>query len=533
MKKEFEYIPTRFMLEDSYYDEEMANFAVTFIEQLCHTKGTWAGKKFKLLDWQEQIIRDLFGTLKPNGYRQFNTAYIEIPKKNGKSELAAAVALLLCCGDGEQRAEIYGCAADRGQATIVFDVAADMVRMCPALNKRCKILTSQKRILFTPTNSFYQVLSAEAYSKHGFNIHGVVFDELHTQPNRKLFDVMTKGSGDARMQPLYFLITTAGTDTNSICYETHQKAKDILEGRKIDPTFYPVIYGAGEDEDWTDPKVWLKSNPSLGETIGMDKVEAACESAKQNPGEENSFRQLRLNQWVKQAVRWMPMDKWDACAFPANEEMLEGRVCYGGLDLSSTTDLTSFCLVFPPEDEDEPYYVLPYFWVPEDTLDLRVKRDHVPYNLWHRQGYLETTEGNVVHYGYIEKFIERLGERFNIRDIAFDRWGATQMSQDLENMGFTVVPMGQGFASMSPPTKELMKLTLEKKIAHGGHPVLRWNMDNIFIRTDPAGNIKADKAKSTEKIDGAIAMIMALDRAIRCGNDTSESVYDTRGLLVF
>lgn len=329
------------------------------------------------------------------------------------------------------------------------------------------------------------------------------------------------------------MITTAGTDTHSICFETHQKALDILEGRKIDPTFYPVIYGAGDTEDWTDPKVWLKANPSLGETIGMDKVEAACESAKQNPGEENSFRQLRLNQWVKQAVRWMPMDKWDACAYPVNEEMLEGRICYGGLDLSSTTDLTSFCLVFPPEDEDEPYYVLPYFWVPEDTLELRVKRDHVPYDLWHRQGYLETTEGNVVHYGYIEKFIERLGERFNIREIAFDRWGAVQMVQNLEGMGFTVVPMGQGFASMSPPTKELMKLTLEKKLAHGGHPVLRWNMDNIFIRTDPAGNIKADKAKSTEKIDGAIACIMALDRAIRCGNDIGESVYDTRGLLVF
>ena len=531
MKQLKKYKPTRFMLNTSYYDKELADYAVSFIECLCHTKGTWAGKPFKLLDWQEQIIRDLFGTVKPNGYRQFNTAYIEIPKKNGKSELAAAVALLLCCGDGEQRAEIYGCAADRGQATIVFDVAADMVRMCPALNKRCKILTSQKRILFTPTNSFYQVLSAEAYSKHGFNIHGVVFDELHTQPNRKLFDVMTKGSGDARMQPLYFLITTAGTDTHSICFETHQKALDILEGRKIDPTFYPVIYGAGDTEDWTDPKVWLKANPSLGETIGLDKVEAACESAKQNPGEENSFRQLRLNQWVKQAVRWMPMDKWDACAYLVNEEMLEGRVCYGGLDLSSTTDLTSFCLVFPPEDEDEPYYILPYFWVPEDTLELRVKRDHVPYDLWHRQGYLETTEGNVVHYGYIEKFIEQLGERFNIREIAFDRWGAVQMVQNLEGMGFTVVPMGQGFASMSPPTKELMKLTLEKKLAHGGHPVLRWNMDNIFIRTDPAGNIKADKAKSTEKIDGAIAMIMALDRAIRCGNDVSESVYDSRGLL--
>ena len=227
MRKLKKYKPTKFRTRGSKYNKDAADFAVAFIESLCHTKGTWAGKKFELIDWQEQIIRDLFGTLKPNGYRQFNTAYIEIPKKQGKSELAAAVALLLTCGDGEERAEVYGCAADRQQASIVFEVAADMVRMCPALNKRVKILASQKRIIYLPTNSFYQVLSAEAYSKHGFNIHGVVFDELHTQPNRKLFDVMTKGSGDARMQPLYFLITTAGTDTNSICYETHQKAKDI------------------------------------------------------------------------------------------------------------------------------------------------------------------------------------------------------------------------------------------------------------------------------------------------------------------
>ena len=531
MRKLKNYKPTKFKAKGSYYDKEYADFAVAFIESLCHTKGTWAGKKFELIDWQEQIIRDLFGTLKPNGYRQFNTAYIEIPKKQGKSELAAAVALLLTCGDGEQRAEVYGCAADRQQASIVFEVAADMVRMCPALSKRVKILASQKRIIYIPTNSFYQVLSAEAYSKHGFNIHGVVFDELHTQPNRKLFDVMTKGSGDARMQPLYFLITTAGTDTHSICYETHQKAKDILEGRKIDTTFYPVIYGADESDDWTDPKVWEKANPSLGITVGIDKVRAACESAKQNPSEENSFRQLRLNQWVKQAVRWMPMDKWDKCAFAVNEEQLEGRVCYGGLDLSSTTDITAFVLVFPPCDEEDKYIILPYFWIPEDTLDLRVKRDHVPYYVWERQGYLQTTEGNVIHYGYIEKFIEKLGERFNIREIAFDSWGAVQMVQNLEGMGFTVVPFGQGFKDMSPPTKELMKLTLEQRIAHGGHPVLRWNMDNIFVRTDPAGNIKADKEKSTEKIDGAIATIMALDRAIRCGNNNCASVYDNRGLL--
>ncbi|MFR8776240.1 MAG: terminase TerL endonuclease subunit, partial [Eggerthellaceae bacterium] len=283
------------------------------------------------------------------------------------------------------------------------------------------------------------------------------------------------------------------------------------------------------------------------------KVKAACESAKQNPGEENAFRQLRLNQWVKQAVRWMPMEKWDKCAFSVDEDELEGRVCYGGLDLSSTTDITAFVLVFPPSlggassvprlgdgfatsccpplDEDDKYIILPYFWIPEDNLTLRVNRDHVPYDVWERQGFLQTTEGNVVHYGFIEKFIERLGERFNIREIAFDRWGAVQMVQNLEGMGFTVVPFGQGFKDMSPPTKELMKLVLEQKIAHGGHPVLRWNMDNIYIRTDPAGNIKADKEKSTEKIDGAVATIMALDRAIRCGNDGGASVYDDRGLL--
>ena len=460
VRKLKKYKPTKFMADTSRYDKNLADYAVMFIEHLCHTKGTWAGKPFELIDWQEQIIRDLFGVIKKNGYRQFSTAYIEIPKKQGKSELAAAVA-----------------------------------------------------------------------NKHGFNTHGVIFDELHTQPNRKLFDVMTKGSGDARMQPLFFLITTAGNDTHSICYEQHGKALDIMSGRKIDSTFYPVIYGADESEDWTDPAVWKKANPSLGITVGIDKVKAACDSAKQKPGEENAFRQLRLNQWVKQSVRWMPMDRWDACSFAVSEDNLEGRICYGGPDLSSTTDITAFVLVFPPQDEEDKYSILPYFWVPEDTLDLRVKRDHVPYDLWERQGLLMTTEGNVVHYGFIEKFIEELGTRFNIREIAFDRWGAVQMVQNLEGMGFTVVPFGQGFKDMSPPIKEFMKLTLEGRIAHGGHPVLRWNMDNIFIRTDPAGNIKADKEKSTEKIDGAIATIMALDRAIRCGNDNTASVYDSRGIL--
>jgi phage terminase large subunit-like protein len=327
-----------------------------------------------------------------------------------------------------------------------------------------------------------------------------------------------------------FLITTAGNDFNSIGYELHQKAVDILEGRKVDPTFYPTIYAADENDDWTNPEVWKKANPSMGITVQEDKIKIACENARQNAAEENLFKQLRLCIWVKQSVRWMQMHHWDECDFAVNPDELVGRECFAGLDLSSSIDITAFVLVFPPSTEEEKYIIMPYFWIPEDNLQNRVRRDHVPYDTWEMQGYIKTTDGNVVHYGYIENFIEELGTKYNIKEIAFDRWGAVQMVQNLEGMGFTVVPFGQGYKDMSPPTKELMKLTLEKKIAHGGNPVLRWMMDNIYVKTDPAGNIKPDKEKSTEKIDGAVALIMALDRAIR--KEINGSVYDDRGILV-
>ena len=521
------------MAKGSHYDKPTADYAVSFIEALCHTKGTWAGKPFELMDWQEQIIRDVFGTLKPNGYRQFNTAYIEIPKKNGKSELAAAVALLLLCGDGEQRAEIYGCAADRNQAKIVFDVAVDMVRFCPALEKRVKITESQKIIEYLPTKSKYQVLSADVANKHGFNTHGVIFDELHTQPNRKLYDVMTQGSGDARMQPLYFLITTAGNNTESICYEVHQKALDIIEGRKIDPTFYPVIYGAGMDEDWTDPKVWKKANPSLGQTIQIQRVRDAYQEALDNPAEENVFKQLRLNMWVSSLTRFIPEHIYNLGNQPIDMEALKGRDCYGGLDLSSTGDITAFVLMFPPRTPEEKYIMLPFFWIPEDTISQRVRRASVPYDVWYQQGYLMATEGNVIHYGFIEKVIEELGKTYHILEIAFDRWGAVQMTQNLEGMGFTVVPFGQGFKDMSPPTKEFYKLLMEGRIIHGGNPVMAWMAGNVVVDTDPAGNIKPTKAKSPEKIDGIVAAIMALDRCIRNEGQQQGSVYDERDMIVF
>lgn len=527
------YKPSRFMLPTSHYDKAKADRAVKFIENLCHTKGKWAGKRFWLLPWQEQLIRDIFGIVKTDGYRQFRTAFVEICKKVGKSELAAAVALYLLYADNEPSAEVYGAAADRQQASIVFDVARQMVEMSPALLKRSKLMTATKRIVNYGNSGYYQVLSAEVGGKHGFSVSGLVFDEIHTQPNRQLYDVLTKGSSDARQNPLHFIITTAGTDRHSIAYELHTKAVDILEGRRVDPTFYPVVYGLKDDEDWEDEANWYKVNPSLGYTVDIERLRDAYREAKQNSADEVTFKWLRLNMWVSSTVAWIP----DAIFMKGNEEIdlaaLEGRDCYGGLDLSSTGDITALVLMFPPRDEDEKYILLPFFWVPEETIPQRVKAASVPYDIWERQGYLLSTEGNVIHYDFIEKFINDLAEKYHIVEIAVDRWNATQMIQNLEGDGFTMVPFGQGFASMSGPTKDFYRLLMEGQIIHGGHPVLRWMAGNVVVDTDPAGNIKVTKAKSKEKIDGIVAAIMALDRCIRNQTEPQGSVYDERGLLVF
>lgn len=452
--------------------------------------------------------------------------------KTHNSELAAAIALYLLYADNEPSAEVYGAACDRNQASIVFDVARQMVEMSPALMRRSKIRTAGKRIINYRNAGFYQVLSAETGTKHGLNVSGLVFDEIHAQPNRKLYDVLTKGSGDAREQPLFFIITTAGNDKNSICYELHTKALDLMAGRKKDSTFYPVVYGLEHEEDWKDEANWYKANPSLGHTIQIDRVREAYRNAVENPAEENVFKQLRLNIWTSASIRWIPEQVYDKGNLPMDRDALRGRLCYGGLDLSSTSDITALVLAFPPRTEEEKYILLPFFWLPEDTLELRCRRDHVLYDVWQKQGFIQTTEGNVIHYGFIEKFIERLGETYHIREIAYDRWNATQMVQNLEDMGFTMVPFGQGFKDMSPPSKELFKLLMEGNIIHGGNPVIKWMAGNVVMRQDPAGNIKPDKEKSVEKIDGIVASIMALDRCIR-NRTGSGSVYDERGVISF
>lgn len=525
------YKPSQFMLPTSHYDKKKADRAVTFIENLCHTKGKWAGTPFWLLPWQEQLIRDIFGIVKPDGNRQFRTAFVEICKKVGKSELAAAIALYLLYADNEPSAEVYGAAADRQQASIVFDVAKQMVEMSPALMKRSKLMGATKRIVNYGNAGYYQVLSAEVGGKHGFSVSGLVFDEIHTQPNRQLYDVLTKGSSDARQNPLHFIITTTGNDRHSIAYELHTKAVDILEGRRVDPTFYPVVYGLKDDEDWEDEANWYKVNPSLGYTVDVERLRDAYREAKQNPADEITFKWLRCNMWVSSTVAWIP----DAIYMRGNEPIdmasLEGRDCYAGLDLSSTGDITALVLIFPPRDEDEKFVLLPYFWIPEETIPRRVKANSVPYDIWEKQGYIMSTEGNVIHYDFIEKFIMDLSEKYHILEIAVDRWNATHVIQNLEDNGLTMVPFGQGFASMSAPTKEFYRLLMEGKIIHGGHPVMRWMAGNVVVDTDPAGNIKVTKAKSKEKIDGIVAAIMALDRAVRHEGE-SRSVYDTRGIIL-
>lgn len=527
----------------SKINEESASRALFFIEQLKHATGEYAGKNFQLMDWQrDQIIRPLFGTLNPDGTRQYRTCYVEVPRKNGKTELGAAVGLYLLFADDEPGAQIYSAAGDRGQASLVFNAASPMVRQAKALTSRARIIDSQKRIAVYSTNSFYQVLSAEAYSKHGLNAHGILFDELHTQPDRQLWDVLTTSTG-ARMQPLVFVMTTAGYDRNTIGWEIHDYADKVARGIVEDPTFLSVIYSAPENADWTNEKIWRQCNPALGEFRNVDEMRTLCKRAQETPALEMTFRRLYLNQWVNSVERWMPMDKWDGCKGEVNQDELEGRDCYAGLDLASTTDLTALAYAFPYPDGH--YKALAHFFIPEDTMREHERKDRVPYSEWVRKGYITATPGNVIDYDYIQHKLCEDRKRFNIRELAFDRWGAAKLMTDLQEVDFVIdqklagtgrpllVPFGQGYASMSAPTKELMNIVLSKKLEHGANPVLRWNADNMVVTPDPAGNLKPDKSKATQRIDGMVALIMALGRATLYPLGGGKSIYETEEVKAF
>lgn len=516
------------MARKAGFEEGAADDVVAFFTKgLRHVKGPLAGEPFVLDGWQVSFLRELFGRKRADGTRQYRTAYIEIPRKNGKSTLSAGLALYLTVADGEQGAEVYSAAADRDQAAIVFDVAKQMAMNSPQLAKHLKPF--RRSMTFEKRASSYKVLSADAPTKHGLNASGLIFDELHAQPNRELYDVLTTSTG-ARRQPLTILITTAGYDRHSVCYEVHDYACKVRDGIVKDDSFLAVIYAADEKDDWTDPKIWAKANPGLGQSVTVDYLTQECRKAKEIPAYENTFRRLHLNQWTEQATRWLSMDVWDRNATEVNEFELEGRACYAGLDLATTKDISALALIFPPDDDDSTYSILWRFWLPDEAMRQRSHKDRVPYDQWCKEGVIATTEGNVTDYDVIRRDINELGKRYNIREIAFDRWNATQLTTQLQGDGFTMVPFGQGFVSMAAPTKELEKLLLSDRLAHGGNPVARWMASNVAVRTDPAGNLKPDKEKSSEKIDGIVALVMGLGRAI-VQIDDGTSIYTTRGLL--
>ncbi len=860
--------------------QEKVKDVVKFLTLLKHTKGKWAGHFFEMEEWQDKIVREVFGTLTKEGKRQYRTAYIEIPRKNGKTYFAAALALymLFIESKNDSESEIYSAAADREQASLVFNQAASMIRANPALAKQCNIIDSQKRIVYYKTGSFYRAIPAEAAGAHGYNASCIIVDELHTQPNRDLVDTLITSQG-AREQPLTIFLTTAGYDQNSICWEYHEYARQIGEKVIKDPTFYGVIYAADETDDWTKKATWEKANPNLGVSINEDFLRQEANKARQVPAYQNTFKRLYLNIWcvvpetlitmqdgslrradmlqvgdqilsydekadglvgatvkrvksngitpavrittsrgrqlcctpnhkfwvrygrsdnpkygwreavdlresdriavslgsrlplgsrrmnaeeayflgvitgdgsigvsgngirisnktrevidrceayvktynctlrqiddyhwdvrhamhskkimpvklrikrkykelwgkkshekripervfkggnnvwsaflsgyldtdghvadraviwvsvckellrdcqyllsymgvqsdlrdggaayrlevrdghslkllanllrpanpekaeklkglsdltfrkgkaaidrirfdrvssievlddtetigievenththitnglithnTAQEERWLDLAAWDATAGIVVPEKLEGRECYGGLDLSSTTDVSALVLIFPADDGS--YDVLPYFWLPGDDLHDRINRDKVPYDVWSREGRVHLTDGNVIHYGAIREKINQLQNKYNIKEIAYDRWNASKLVQDLQDDGFEMVPIGQGYASMNAPTQDLLKLVLERTLRHGGNPVLRWMADCVTVKQDPAGNIKPvkpDRRKSSKRIDGIVALIMAVDRAMR---HEGPSVYESRGVV--
>lgn len=510
------------------FDEKAAQRKIDFFGFLKHSKGEWAGTSFMLSPWQQFIIWVVYGWMQADGLRRFRTVYAELPRKNGKSTFAAGNALNLFMADGEPGAEVYCAATKRDQAKIVWGEAERMVKASPALLGRVTVLKGNLSI--PGTASKLEPLGADEDTLDGLNPHASIIDELHAHKTRGVWDVLDTATG-ARRQPLQFAITTAGYDRHSICWEQHQYAEKVLDGIVEDDSFFAFIAALDEGDDWRDETTWAKANPNLGVSVKLDDLRRKAKKAQETPGYQNAFLRLHLNVWTEQAERWLDMARWDACAGKVDAQALAGRKCYGGLDLASTTDLAAFCLAFPPLKPGGRVDVLLWCWCPGEGIRLRSRRDKVPYDVWARQGFIAPTDGEVIDYEKIKGDIVRLGQIYKIEEIAFDRWGATQLRTQLEGDGFTMAEFGQGFVSMSAPSKELEKLVLGKRLGHGGNPVLRWMASNVSVRVDDAGNVKPSKAKSTGRIDGIVALIMSLARlSAHDGKQAKKSIYASRGM---
>lgn len=518
-----------------WFNLAAAQRPVAWIEALCHHhKGEWAGQRVVLSDWQRQTRRIVFGWMRADETRRFRVAYFELPRKNGKTTDAAAGALYLAFGDGEPGADCYVSATKKDQAKICHGDATAMVRRSPELRE---IVRGLRNNLHDPeTGSKFEPLGADSSTLDGLNPHGNIIDELHAHRDRTLWDVLDTAMG-ARRQPLTWAITTAGLyDPETIGWIQHQHAIQVLEGTIEDDAFFAFIAAADPEDDWTAPATWWKANPNLGVSLKWEYLEAQCRKAQQQPSFLNTFLRLHLNRWTQQQDRWIPIEAWNASEAQdltvaearTREAGLLGRPCYGGLDLSTKLDISACLLAFPGESDTVD--LVCRFWVPEERIQERVKRDRVPYDAWVRDGWLITTPGNVIDYDSIRAEIRRLAATYDLRELGFDPWNATQLAVQLQGDGVTMVEVRQGYQTLSEPSKAFEARVVARTLRHMGHPVLRWMVSNVAVREDPAGNIKPDKSASTERIDGVAAAIMALSRLIVT---QAGSVYDERPPLVF
>ena len=513
------------------HDKKRALDVIEFIQLLRHT-GDFHGEPFTLLDWQHDVLWDVYGTVNEKGYRQYQYAYLEIPKKNGKTELTAGLAVYHLINDPPS-GQIYCCAAEKEQASLVYKAAKEMIEQNKFLEKKIKVIDSKKEIHNKETGTFVKVLSAEAYSKHGLNPTVVIFDELHAQPTRDLWDVMTFGAGAARREPLWWVITTAGDDPDrhSIGWEVHDYANSIIKKEKEDPIWYAKIFCADEDDDIFDEKVWYKANPSLGHTIEIEKVRQEAIGARNDGAKEKLFRWLRLNQWIAlKRVGWLPLTLWDSTIGEWKISDLVGKTCYAGLDLASTTDLTALALLFPPQEGLEGWKVLFEAWIPEEKMKERIARDKVPYDRWVQSKHLHATPGDVVDYDFVENRIINAAQIYDLKYLCTDPWNSRMLTQRLEKRDVESIEVAQTIAGLSPGMKEIERMLRSRELTHEDNPVARWCFGNVIIAIDGNENIKPMKNKSIDRIDVTVALINAMNVAIKLENVTN--IYNQRGMRI-
>ena len=534
-----------------HFDETAAKMAVAFFSVLRHWKGEWAGQPITLEPWQQFIVWSLFGWKRADGTRRFRTAYVETARKSGKTTMAAGIGLYLMTADREAGAEVYAVAVKKDQARIAWKDASEMVKKSARLKK--EIGAFRNNLHHVSSSSKFEPLASDYNSMDGLYVHCAICDELHAWKGGYLWGVMDTATG-SRRQPLMLGITTAGFDRESYCLELRDYVEKILAGVVQDDSFFGIIYTLDKEDQeekdgdarawWEREENWIKSNPNLGVSKKLDQMRRKAKQATEIPSNWVQFITKELNVWTQSETKWINLSSWRACGkWIVDPEELAGRECYGGLDLSSTTDLTAWVLVFPPVRVGEPWKVLCRFFMPQDHIIEREKKDFVPFTAWLEGGHVFTTPGNVVDYDFILEQIAQDLARYELKECAFDRWGSQKIVHDMVGLGFTqeekearlgrplLVQFGQGFASMSGPSKELERVVLDGMLAHGDNPVLSWMASNVVVRIDPAENIKPDKEKSRERIDGIVALVMALGRAMAHGG-AKQSVYATRGLTV-